>query len=60
MFGGLCLSIFVGWVMREPEAEARQGAEHIQWFFAWRMILRFAVPVLLCFVLWQSVKDLLG
>jgi NSS family neurotransmitter:Na+ symporter len=58
VFGGLMLSIFVGWVMPDPVAEARQGAEHVRWFFAWRGILRTAVPALLAVVLWQSLRAL--
>lgn len=60
VFGGLMLSLFVGWVMRDPVAEALQGAEHVRWFFAWRALLRTVVPALLAVVLWQSLRDLLG
>jgi NSS family neurotransmitter:Na+ symporter len=55
--GGLALAIFVGWVMRDPIAEVRAGAEGIRWFFLWRTFLRFAVPVGLGFVLLQAVPD---
>ena len=58
VFGGLMLSIFVGWVKEDPVTEARQGAEHVRWFFAWRGILRIVVPPLLAVVLWQSLKAL--
>jgi len=60
VFGGLMLSIFVGWVMPDPVAEARQGAEGVPWFFAWRWLLRSVVPVLLLVVLWQSLRALFG
>jgi len=60
VFGGLMLSIFVGWVMRDPVAEVRQGAEGVQWFFAWRWLLRIVVPALLILVLVQSLRNLLG
>lgn len=53
--GGLGLAVFVGWVMRDPEGEARVGAEGVPWFFLWRTLLRFAVPAVLLFVLWHSV-----
>jgi NSS family neurotransmitter:Na+ symporter len=53
--GGLALSIFVGWVMKDPVAEVRAGAEGVRWFFLWRTLLRFAVPALLLFVLWDAV-----
>lgn len=58
--GGLVLSIYVGWVMREPLAEVSQGAEGVRWFFAWQWLLRLVVPVLLAVVLWHSVRALLG
>jgi NSS family neurotransmitter:Na+ symporter len=53
--GGLGMAVFVGWVMKDPEGEARVGAEGVTWFFLWRMLLRFAVPAVLLFVLWHSV-----
>jgi NSS family neurotransmitter:Na+ symporter len=55
--GGLALSIFVGWVMVDPLAEVRRGAEGVRWFFLWRTLLRFAVPVFLVFVLWFAVPE---
>ena len=55
--GGLALALFVGWVMKDPIAEVRAGAEGIRWFFLWRTFLRFAVPVGLGFVLLQAVPD---
>jgi len=42
VFGGLMLSLFVGWVMPDPVAEARRGAPGIKWFFAWRGLVRTA------------------
>jgi NSS family neurotransmitter:Na+ symporter len=56
VFGGLMLSIFVGWVMPNPVAEASQGAEHVQWFDAWLWLIRLVVPALLLVVLWQSIQ----
>jgi NSS family neurotransmitter:Na+ symporter len=55
--GGLALSIFVGWIMRDPVAEVRAGAEGVPWFFLWRYFLRFAVPLALGAVLVQAVPD---
>ncbi len=55
--GGLALAVFVGWVMRDPIAQVTTGAEGIRWFFLWRFFLRFAVPALLGFVLFQAVPD---
>jgi len=55
--GGLALSIFVGWVMRDPVAEVQKGAEGVRWFFLWRTLLRFAVPAFLAFVLWHALPE---
>lgn len=52
--GGLGLSVFVGWVMADPVAEARTGGRQ-GWLGLWRLLLRFAVPVVLVFVLWHSI-----
>ena len=53
--GGLALSIFVGWVMKDPIAEVETGAEGVRWFFGWRILMRFVVPAVLLFVLYHSV-----
>jgi NSS family neurotransmitter:Na+ symporter len=58
--GGLALSIFVGWVVKDPIAEVRAGAEGVRWFFLWRTFLRFVVPLTLGFVLYQAVPDTLA
>jgi NSS family neurotransmitter:Na+ symporter len=62
--GGFALAIFVGWVMKDPVAEVRAGAEKVRWFFAWRTLLRFVVPLALGFMLalsipatWQTLED---
>jgi NSS family neurotransmitter:Na+ symporter len=55
--GAFALAVFVGWVMKDPIAEVRSGAEGIRWFFLWRTFLRFAVPLGLGFVLFQAVPD---
>jgi NSS family neurotransmitter:Na+ symporter len=60
VLGGLMLALFVGWVMPDPVGEARQGAEGVQWFFAWRWLVRTIVPVLLAVVLWQSLGAMFG
>ncbi len=54
--GGLLLSIFVGWVMRNPFGEVRRGAEHVGWFPLWRALLRVPIPLVLAFVLYFSVQ----
>ncbi len=60
VFGGLMLAIFVGWVMRDPMAEVRRGADGVTWFGLWRWLLRFPVPLVLAFVLVQSLRVLFG
>jgi NSS family neurotransmitter:Na+ symporter len=55
--GGLALSLFVGWFVRDPIAEVQAGAEGVRWFFLWRTLLRFAVPAFLGFVLWYAVPE---
>ena len=57
VFGGLMLSIFVGWVMADPVEEVSAGTDGIRWFFLWRGLLRFVVPVILLFVLYFLVID---
>ena len=63
--GGLALSIFVGFVMKDAVAEASAGAEGVRWFFLWRTLLRTVVPLGLAFVLsrtipatWQAIVGL--
>jgi NSS family neurotransmitter:Na+ symporter len=58
--GGLALSIFVGWVMKDPIAEVSAGAQGVRWFFLWRTLLRFVVPALLLFVLYDAVPKTFG
>jgi len=53
--GGLALAIFVGWVMKDPISEVSVGTSGAPWFFLWRTLLRFAVPALLLFVLFDAV-----
>ncbi len=56
VLGGLLLSLFVGWVMRDPVAEVSRGAEGIRWFLLWRWLLRIPVPLVLAFALWEQIK----
>jgi NSS family neurotransmitter:Na+ symporter len=67
VFGGFALAIFVGWVMEDPVGEVGAGAEGVRWFFLWRTLLRYVVPVLLFAVLysslgqaWETVAKLFG
>jgi NSS family neurotransmitter:Na+ symporter len=53
--GGLALAIFVGWIMEDPIAEVSEGAGGANWLFLWRNLLRFVVPGVLIFILWNSV-----
>jgi len=57
--GGLALSIFVGWAMKDPVAEVSAGAEGVRWFFLWRTLLRYMVPAVLLFVLSDAVPGTL-
>ncbi len=58
--GALALSLFVGWRMQDPVAEASAGAGAVRWIFLWRTLLRFVVPAVLIFVLVQAVPDTLA
>ena len=56
--GGLALSIFVGWVMHDPIAEAsagRKGDAPVHGI--WRILLRFVVPLALIWILWNSLPE---
>jgi len=53
--GGLMLSVFVGWRMKDPVGEAGIGAGSVRWFPLWRFLLRFAVPAVLLYVLMDAV-----
>ncbi len=57
--GGLALSLFVGWRMQDPVGEARVGARGGRGFSLWRALLRFAVPLVLLYVLWDAVPGTL-
>jgi NSS family neurotransmitter:Na+ symporter len=58
ILGAFFLAIFVGWAMRDPLGEVRQGAAGVKWFFLWRWLLRFPVPLVLALVLWLTVRKL--
>lgn len=55
--GGMALCIFVGWVMPDPIAEVRVGAEGVRWFPIWRALLRFVAPLFLALVLYQAIPE---
>jgi len=55
--GGLGIAIFVGWVMEDPVAVAAAGSERSIWLEAWRLALRYVVPVVLGFILWNSLPQ---
>jgi NSS family neurotransmitter:Na+ symporter len=58
--GGLGLALFVGWVMKEPIEEASIGSAWSPvWLAIWLNLLRFAVPIVLIWVLWHSVPETL-
>ena len=54
--GGLILSLFVGWFMKDPFNDVRRGAEHVIWFPIWRFLMRVPIPIVLLFVLYSFVK----
>jgi SNF family Na+-dependent transporter len=43
--------------MDDPLGEVSQGADGVRWFFLWRALLRYAVPVVLAVVLFFSARD---
>lgn len=55
--GGLGIAIFVGWVMEAPISEASAGASPSIVHTIWRGLLRFIVPVVLLFILWNSLPE---
>jgi NSS family neurotransmitter:Na+ symporter len=55
--GGLALSIFVGWVMKDPIAEVSVGTNGIRWFGLWRILLRFFAPALLAIALFKAIPS---
>ena len=54
IFGGLAITLFVGWWMEDPVAEVERGADGVRWFGLWRMLLRTVVPLVLAVVLVSS------
>ena len=57
--GGLALSLFVGWAMEDPVGEVAVGATGVRWFFLWRFLLRFVVPAILGFLLFEAIPGTL-
>ena len=55
--GGLGIAIFVGWVMEDPVTVAAAGSARSIWLEAWRLALRYVVPVVLGFILWNSLPQ---
>lgn len=55
VLGGLLLSLFVGWRMKDPIAEAGRGAPGVRWLGFWRMWLRYVIPLILLLILYYSV-----
>jgi NSS family neurotransmitter:Na+ symporter len=58
VFGGLMLSLFVGWRMPDAMAQVTPGAEGVRWFGLWLWLLRIPVPLALAVVLWQGLMQL--
>lgn len=55
--GGLALSLFVGFAMRDASAEIAPGSPAARWWPWWTGLLRFAVPVFLVFVLCFALPE---
>ncbi|MFQ5700133.1 MAG: hypothetical protein ACE5IL_17865, partial [Myxococcota bacterium] len=60
VFGGLMLSLVVGWGVRDPFRLVRPGAERVGWFGLWVWLLRIPVPLTLGYVLIRSLARLAG
>jgi NSS family neurotransmitter:Na+ symporter len=65
--GGLALSVFVGWVMRDPLREASSAGEPVAVLRVWLLLLRYVVPLVLLFILlgtipetWHEIAALFG
>ena len=58
VFGGLALSLFVGWRMGDPVGQASRGAEHARGLAVWRWLLRIPVPLVLGYVLLRGLLAL--
>jgi NSS family neurotransmitter:Na+ symporter len=56
--GALGVSLFVGYVIKDPIKEASRGAPGWPGFSIWRLLLRVVVPALLAFVLYNRIVDL--
>jgi len=56
--GALGMSLFVGYVVKDPIGEASRGAGGFRGLSFWRLLLRIVVPALLIFVLYNRVSDL--
>lgn len=54
--GGLGLSIFCGYVMKDPSGEAHASSGGAGWTFAWLPLLRYVVPVILAVILVVSLS----
>ena len=58
VFGGLMLSLFVGWRMSDATEQVALGAEGVRWFTLWHWLLRIPVPAVLAYVLFRGVMAL--
>jgi NSS family neurotransmitter:Na+ symporter len=58
--GGLATSLFVGWAMPDPVAEAGAGAGAPRWLPLWRWLLRWIAPAPLAVLLVLALRSLLA
>ena len=57
VFGAFAITIFVGWRMDYPVTELLQGFRAEGLLRGWHFTLKFFVPIILAFVLYQVGKD---
>lgn len=56
LLGGFFLALFVGWRLTDPIGELRKGFGSARLLGGWLWTLRVIVPIVLAFVLYQSVR----
>ncbi len=58
--GAFLLTLFVGWRMDDPVTELQQGFRSEGLLRGWYATLKFLVPIILAFVLYQIARDTLA
>ena len=57
VLGGLMISLFVGWQMKDPVGEVGRGSKRSAWLPLWRNWLRFGIPIILALILFRTVPS---